>query len=525
MARSPRRRVSPVPRWTRVPLPAVVAAVLALANAAPAAARAASPRTSPRAAAIPAAAIRLSLGATPYTRPLPPGFVGLSIEYGSALSYFGTDPGRPDPVFIQLMRNLDPGQSPVLRFGGDTTDWTWWPTPGVPKPRGIRYTLGPLWANATRAMAAALNARLILGINLEADRPRLAATEATELLSAIGPAYVDGLELGNEPEVYGTLGWYQTATGDPVLGRPHSYDFSAYLRDYGRISRALPTEVPLVGPASGAQQWLNGLGRYLAANRRVAMATFHRYPLDRCFTAPNSPQYPTIANLLAPISSSGPATSLQAAVAVAHAHGIPLRADELNSVACGGDPGVSDTFASALWVLDTLFNMDRVGVDGVNIHTFRNAFYEPFAFTETDGRWEADVRPLYYGLLMFTDAAPPGSRLLPASFTGPSTLRAWATRSPAGQVSVVLINEASRRWRTVALPALGAPSATGVRLTAPGLAARSGVTIGGQSFAPDTATGQLGGPARDFRLAVIHGRFVVSLPPASATLLSISPPS
>jgi hypothetical protein len=97
---------------------------------------------------------------------------------------------------------------------------------------------------------------------------------------------------------------------------------------------------------------------------------------------------------------------------VAHARGIPLRADELNSVSCGGARGVSDTFASALWVLDTLFDMARVGADGVNIDTFHNAIYEPFAVSERDGRWTAQVRPLYYGLLMFGQAAPPRARLL-----------------------------------------------------------------------------------------------------------------
>ena len=112
--------------------------------------------------------------------------------------------------------------------------------------------------------------------------------------------------------------------------------------------------------------------------------TFHRYPLHRCFTARRSaPEFPTIAHLLAPVAASGPATGLAAAIAAAHAcGGIPLRADELNSVSCGGARGVSDTFASALWVLDTLFNLARVGVDGVNIHTFAGAIYEPFAVAE-----------------------------------------------------------------------------------------------------------------------------------------------
>ena len=92
--------------------------------------------------AIPTSAVRIDIGGAAVGRPVPAGFIGLSIEYRSALTYFGSDPTQPDPVFIALVRNLTPGQSPVLRFGGDTTDWTWWDTPGVSRPGGIQYTLG-----------------------------------------------------------------------------------------------------------------------------------------------------------------------------------------------------------------------------------------------------------------------------------------------------------------------------------------------------------------------------------------------
>ena len=449
--------------------------------------------------------------------------MGLSIEYRSTPGYFGT-PGDPDGVFDQLVRNLNPGQSPVLRFGGDTTDWTWAPTPGVAKPPGIQYTLGPQWMSATRAAAQALNARLILGVNLESDSRAIAAAESAALVRGIGPPYVAGLELGNEPEVYGTLGWYETAAGVPVPGRPASYGFASYLRDYATVSRALPRTVPLVGPASGAPRWLTGLRSFLVAEPRVGMVTFHRYPLHRCFTARQSPEFPTIANLLAPAAATGPATSLAAAVATAHARGIPLRADELNSVSCGGARGVSNTFASSLWVLDTLFNMAQVGVDGVNVHTFHKAIYEPFAVSQHAGHWSAEVRPLYYGLLMFARAAPPGARLLPAAYGGPTTLRVWATRSRAGQVRVVLINDSRRRSLTVAVhppAAADAGTATGVRLRAPHADATTGVSIAGQSFGAATATGVLSGAVRSFTLRAVQGSFVVRLPPATATMLAV----
>jgi hypothetical protein len=493
--------------------------ILQLSNGARVIAAASSP--------IPRQAIRVQVGAAPDSRPLPPGFVGLSVEYASAPGYFGP-PTDPDGVFDQLVRNLAPGQAPVLRFGGDTTDWTWAPTPGVRKPLGIRYTLGRQWMDSTRAAAQALNARLILGVNFESDSTAIAAAESAALVRGVGRPSVAGLELGNEPEVYGTLGWYQTAAGLPVLGRPVSYDFASYLHDYATVSRALPRTVPLVGPASGAKRWLVGTRRFLATEPRVRLATFHLYPLNRCFTPPTSPKFPTIANLLAPAAATGPATSVAAAVATAHARGIPLRVDELNSVSCGGALGVSDTFASSLWVLDTLFNMAQVGVDGVNIHTFHRAFYEPFDVSEHAGRWSAEVRPLYYGLLMFAQAAPPGARLLPAADSGPATLHVWSTRSPDGQVRVVLINDSRARAVTVAVHAPAAPGAagptttTGVLLRAPHADATTGVTIGGQSFAASTATGELSGVARSFTVPAVQGSFVVRVPPAAAALLTLS---
>jgi hypothetical protein len=467
--------------------------------------------------------IRVQIGATSNSRPIPPGFVGLSIEYRSAPGYFGT-PTDPDDVFDQLVRNVTPGQSPVLRFGGDTTDWTWAPTPGVARPPGIQYTLSPSWMQDTQAAARALDARLILGINFESDSGRVAAAEAAALLGGVGTQSVAGLELGNEPELYGSLGWYDTPAGIPVPGRPASYGFRAYLRDYANVSRALPLGVPLVGPASGSTHWPD-LGTYLTDNPRVGLATFHRYPLHRCYTPRSSPDFPTIANLLAPAASTGPATSLTSAVAVAHARGIPLRADELNSVSCGGARGVSDTFASALWVVDALFNMARVGVDGVNIETFHNAFYEPFDVTDSDGVWSAQVRPLYYGMLMFTEAAPTGARLEPVTSSGPPTLRVWSTRDPAGRLRVVLINDSRSRAATVAVHPPGSAAtagrATAIQLLAPDADATAAVTIGGQSFGATTATGSLIGTPTSVSVPAVRGAFVTRVPPASATLLTV----
>lgn len=475
--------------------------------------------------AIPRGALRVEVGGTATSRPVPASYIGFSIEFWSSLAYSGTNPTTPNPTFVRLVQALNPGGSPMLRFGGDTTDWTWWPIPGVAKPPGVKYTLTPRWLAVTRATALAMGAHLVLGVNFEADAATIARAEARAFLNGIGRDLISGFELGNEPELYGQLGWYTNSAGVGVLGRPRSYDFGAYLRDYAAIASALPRSVPQVGPASGAQQYLSGLDAYLRANPQVRAVTFHRYPLHRCFNPTNSPTYPTIPNLLAPAASVGPAASLAAGAAVAHAHGLPFRSDELNSVSCGGATGVSNTFASALWILDTLFHMAQVGVDGVNIHTFAKARYAPFQFSHLRGRWLAQVEPMYYGLLMFARAAPPGARLLRthAPPGAGDALRIWATRGTGGTVRIVLINDSPSRAVTLAIrPPGGGTGATLQRLLAPRLGATHGVTIAGQGFGSATATGVLTGNPGVSTLAPIQGRYVVRMPAASAGLLTIN---
>jgi hypothetical protein len=385
------------------------------------------------------------------------------------------------------------------------------------KPPWVRYTLTPTWLHVTRALAQALDARLILGINLEADSTSVAAAEANALIGGIGRQSIEALEIGNEPELYGAFTWYHNSAGQKVTGRPPDYDFSDFTHDFSDIARSLPA-ITLAGPATGAPAW-EQLRPFLAAEPRVGVVTLHRYPLERC--TPST--HVTIAELLSETSSLGLADSVVPYVGIAHAYGRPLRIDEMNSVSCGGESGVSNTFASALWSLDTLFAMASVGVDGVNVHTVPNSVNELFAFKLRNGEWQGDVHPDYYGLLMFAQAAPAGSRLLKLSGTTQGTLRAWATRAPDRHVRVVLINTAKARAQLVAVrvPSAAGPAAL-ERLTAPAVSAESGVTIGGQSFGSATSTGLLAGTAHLAAVSPADGAYRVRLPAASAAMLTLS---
>lgn len=458
----------------------------------------------------------LRIGGPVTQRAIAPGFVGLSFEYPAVPAYAGSDPRAIDGVFVQLIRNLAEGSSPLLRIGGNTTDTTWWPVKRLATPPGVLFTLTRRWMGVTRALASRLGARLILGINLEADSPTVAGVEARALLAGIGRKRVQALELGNEPELYDVFTWGRSG----ALGRPRkSYTFAAFNKDYTRIVRSLPN-VPFAGPAQGAPSWVRRLGRFLSDHSRVSIATVHRYPLQLCYVKPSNPNYPTIANLLAPYSSRDQALGIAEAARVAHAHGVPFRIDEMNTISCGSVPGVSESFASALWAVNALFQMARVGVDGVNIHSFPD-FDSLFSFTRVHRRWRGVVEPEYYGLEMFTQAAPTGSQLLRVSPTGVPQLKAWATRARDRTIRIVVINDGATRQVVSVHPAGMRTTGTVERLEAPSITARRGVTLAGQSFGASTSTGLLAGRRRTSTVVRKAGGYVVAVPGGSAAMLTL----
>ena len=462
----------------------------------------------------------ITIGAPLPVAPVPRGFMGLSLEYRAVQEYGGRNPEAVNPLLVAMIKALSPGQRPDLRIGGDSTDRAWWPARGVRKPLGAYIRLNAGWGAVARALVRATDARVILGIDLEADRGVPARVEATRLVSAIGRRWVQALELGNEPELYSAFTWYHLH-GRKMPGRGPGWNVIDYLRDYSTIARSLP-HLPLAGPAAGSRKWLGHVGRFIAAEPRVRIVTVHRYPLQRCYVPPRARAYPTIAHLLTRASTTGLADSVERDVALAHAHGLQLRVDEVNTISCGRVRAVDESFASALWVVQALFAFARTGADGVNIHTYAGSPYALFKFHDHGGAWSAVAYPEYYGMRMFAQAAPAGSRLLSIAGAGRAGVDAWATRGPGARVHVVLI-DTHRRGRTLAVTIHGGGATAAVeRLLAPSLRARTGVTIGGQSFSATRATDIPSGHATVDHIARWHGAYRVRIPAASAALLTIT---
>jgi hypothetical protein len=465
------------------------------------------------------------IGGPQAVAPIAPGFAGLALEFNYADKYAGNSPTDLNPVYEQFVRNLAPGTSPILRIGGDSTDHAWVPAPGIRHQAGLTFRVTNTWLATIARFARDVNARLMMGVNLEANDARLAAVEARTFVTSIGRTYVRSLQLGNEPSLWHAFAWSKTPAGVRVAGRPRGWSVPKYLREYTAVRRVLPL-VPLGGPDLGDVTWMEKLNQFLGAEPSVREVTFHRYGGNACFGRRGTPDYPSIANLLSAADSRGLAARSRGYARIAAAHGASIRVDEINSESCSGRYGVSDTFASALWELDTLFAMAQVGISGVNIQTYPHAWYRLFSFGKASGRWWGHAYPDYYGLVMFARAAPPGSRLLSVGAPAGSEpwLRVWATQATDGTVRVLLLDDSPTAARSVQLrlPAgIGAGAGNLVRLRAPSVGARDGVTLGGQSFASQSGTGMLAGAPQTTAVTPVGGAVQVALPAGSATLLTL----
>jgi hypothetical protein len=445
------------------------------------------------------------------------GFVGLATEYWDVEKEVGTNPADPDTAFEQLARNLAPYGGLALRIGGDSTDWSWWPVPGMTQPSWVRWTMTPTWAAVTKKLADDLHAHLIVGINMEADSPGIARGEVREIASQIGSSVPITYELGNEPELYSKFTFYDNRHGRPVPGRPKSYSFPDITAQWNQIAHALP-HVRLAGPGYSALSALPDVGQFLDGTRQLSLLTVHSYPLKSKRCGGGNLQE---SQLFQPASLQQLAAEVGSWTSLGRQHAIPVRVDEINSVTCGGMPHFSATFGPALWALNILPLYAEAGAVGVNFQTRPFTAQNLIQTRDTHSGWKVQVQPEYYGLQAFAQLTPPGSHMLQVSAM-PGGLYAWAVLTPRGQTNVVVTN-VTASTTTVAIRAAGARGAATIealRAASGGLQSAGRVMLGGQTISP--STGQLTGTPVTTTVRSSHGTYDVTVPAASAAIITFA---
>ncbi len=449
-------------------------------------------------------------------RAVPRSFFGLSTEYWT-LPIYEHHLGLLERVLALLHVR---GDGPmILRIGGDSADHARWDPRSGWMPHWV-FRLTPTWLTATRMLVERMGLRVILDMNLVTGTP-LGAADLTRAARATLPhRSLVGLEIGNEPDIYdrtfwiGALAWGRR--GGPLPAHLTAGTYGRDFERYARVLRPIAPGVPLIGPALANPRLDASWIARLLANPHPGLReiSIHHYALSAC--APRGARtYPTIPRVLSESATAGAAAGVARAVRLAHAAGLPVRMTEMNSVTCGGLHGVSDSFATALWAPDALFEMLRAGVDGVNIHVRAYAVNAPFAL----GSGGLEARPLLYGMLMFARTLGADAHLLRLRLDAPASvhLKAWAVGLKGRLLHVLLIDKGSRGVR-VALHLPATAEATVQRLLAPSVSATSGVTLAGQRLASD---GSWVGPRTIERVARGPHGYALTVPARSAALVSV----
>jgi hypothetical protein len=439
--------------------------------------------------------------------PVPREFLGLSFELSSAAQIAAyADKGS----FARMLRSLGPG---ILRLGGASADTrVAWSDARTPRPAWASSVLVAADLRRLRRLAAESGWRVLLTLGLAHYDPRAAAREATAARRILGSLLV-GIEVGNEPDSYGrhelrTLPWTAST---------YETEVSAYRHAIARRS----TAIALAGPGVSGSRAFIRWGAAEARRQRPALLTGHHYPL-RCDSVPP----PTIESLLSERTRALEGASLARYMAVAHARRTRFRMDETNTVSCGGRPGISDTFAAALWAVGYIAQTMSAGAVGINLQgaPANCSGYSPVCATSpanlANGVLQA--QPEWYALLLTSSLR--GDRPLHTRVVAPEkpNLAVSALRAPDGAVKFVIVEDDPAGAPGAALRlhvGHGMRSASVLELSAPAPNSRSGVLLGGHAVARD---GSWRPPRQLRRIAVRHGVVALDLPAARAVLVTVS---
>ena len=193
-------------------------------------------------------------------------------------------------------------------------------------------------------------------------------------------------------------------SGDGI--RNPSYTFAQYDAEWSAYTAAIVAAVPSAparlfqGATWASRNWYPNLTQYATEHQSVlASVSVHHYPTSHC-----NGNNVTVTQLLSDADAQTEANALAALQLPSNvaALGVPLVLGETNSVSCGGAPGISNVFVSALWVIDYAYNLAAAGArralfhgGGASLTTYSALVWANATATQPI------VQPLFYGLLMF----------------------------------------------------------------------------------------------------------------------------
>ncbi len=395
---------------------------------------------------------------------VPRDFVGLSYESAQLADPAFFAAGNKE--LIALCRELS--HDGVLRIGGGTSAYTVFTTrepagpppfdafgPDTSKNVNVNTPVTPASLRNLRAFLDATNWRCLYGLNIARGPIPRAVEEASYVQRILGPRLI-AFQLGNEPDA-----WRKRF-------RPATWSYPDYWKEWWAARAAIVKRVPLAkfaGPdTSNKMAYVTGFAADVKEHglHDVVMLTSHYYAMG-----PAGAKGMTIDRLLSPDPKLD--YLLKTAMAAAHNAGIPYRMSEGNSCWNGGEPGVSNTLASALWVADVMLHFAAAGCVGVNLHGGGYGYYTPIAGNLKNG---FVPRPEFFGMELakrFVGADIELSNLACAN----DRVRAYAGRK-AGVPMLLAINKTDH---PVVMQTPMRRASQQWLLSGPSIAAKQGVTL------------------------------------------------
>lgn len=328
-------------------------------------------------------------------------------------------------LFKSLSTNIGTGQS--VRLGGGESDKTTYGsdiTITAQKYRSGYYgaqaqgnvTLGPNYFASFKDKYVP-DTRYIWCLNLinTTNDFEAAISTAAGVLEYLGDE-LDLFEIGNEADFYGSKGY-----------RDSNWDASMMLPEWNHIADEVQKNSPdktirfmaggFANPANTVTEDFDIPGIIAAGFRspRIPWYSMHLYPQSGCSDAV------TIAPLLEHNTLSSILSNYIPQVSAAESVGAQFAIGETNTVSCVGRPGISDTFAAALWLVDYVLFAATIGIRRVYFHSTTTGSYSPIIpinYSSDSQNYSSGVLPLSYGAYFVSEVLSFNDTLLVTQIEG-----------------------------------------------------------------------------------------------------------
>ncbi|KAF8576860.1 glycoside hydrolase family 79 protein [Ramaria rubella] len=352
-------------------------------------------------------------------------FVGFSVELSVANQVFGNNGTQINPPILNLLANIKAraGHS-VVRVGGNTQEKAVFFPEGLGGGESILKTsddasdptdtptidVGVDLIYAMANISALVNTQWYIGVPFnDTSNPRLEIAESGEQI--LGD-FLLGLQLANEPDLYGDHGL-----------RPSNYSPANFVTDYGVMIQAFQSDSSvqnkskLVGPSiccNWSPEQVFDAGFLTDYTSELAYLSVEQYADTRCPDGNGNVKQSQVAlpeylNHNLSVSLVQPYLNTSA---IAQENGKPFIMMETNTASCGGFPGLSDSFAAALWGLDWALQLAYANFSGAMMHLggqddYYNPFTPPPGSLARKAQWT--VGPMYYVSLIIAEAFGPSN--------------------------------------------------------------------------------------------------------------------